>query len=323
MADALENAHSQGVLHRDIKPSNLLLDNQGTVWVTDFGLAKATAAEGDDLTHTGDIVGTLRYMAPERFGGQSDASADIYSLGLTLYELLVLAPAFDETDPKRLIHQVTHEEPPRPRKKDPAIPRDLETIVLKATEREPARRYATAQALSEDLERFLEDRPILARAISAGERLWRWCRRNKALAASSAVAAAGLVAVTVFAFLYALTQAKNAAVVARYNTALLAEQRETRAERDRASKLAADLAVALNETQKHESLLAAEKGHMLIDKGELAQGMLWLARALKRAPANAAARFDSHQPGCRRERSPGASRSFERRQLVARGGLQP
>jgi serine/threonine protein kinase len=185
VADALDYAHSQGVLHRDIKPSNLLLDNQGTVWVTDFGLAKATAADGDDLTHTGDIIGTLRYMAPERFRGQSDAGGDIYALGLTLYEMLVLRPAFDESDRQRLIHQVTHEEPPRPRKLNRAIPRDLETIVLKATERDPARRYRTPRELAEDLQRFVEDKPIRARQVSQTERLWRWCRRNPALAGAT------------------------------------------------------------------------------------------------------------------------------------------
>ena len=143
VADALEYAHGQGIVHRDIKPSNLLLDTQGTVWVTDFGLAKAST-EGAALTNTGDIVGTLRYMAPERFQGYSDARGDVYSLGLTLYELLVQWPAFDETDRNKLIHQVTHEEPPRPRKLNAAVPRDLETVVLKAIEREPGRRYQTA-----------------------------------------------------------------------------------------------------------------------------------------------------------------------------------
>jgi serine/threonine protein kinase/tetratricopeptide (TPR) repeat protein len=203
VADALDYAHGQGIFHRDIKPSNLLLDNQGTVWVTDFGLAKATA-EGDNLTHTGDILGTLRYMAPERFKGQSDARCDIYSLGLTLYELLVQRPAFDETDRNKLIHQVTHEEPIRPKKLNPAIPRDLETIVLKSIEREPGRRYPTARSLGEDLKRFVEDKPIRARQVSNGERLVRWCRRNKALAASIGGIAVllfiGFVASTVIAF---------------------------------------------------------------------------------------------------------------------------
>jgi hypothetical protein len=113
VARALDYAHGQGVLHRDIKPSNLLLDAQGTVWVADFGLAKA-AADGEDLTNQGDVLGTLRYMAPERFRGQADARSDLYALGLTIYVLLTLRPAFDQDDRDRLILQVTSELPPRP-----------------------------------------------------------------------------------------------------------------------------------------------------------------------------------------------------------------
>src|SRR5207302_1971793 len=158
VAQALAYAHGQGILHRDIKPSNLLLDTQGTVWITDFGLAKA--ADSDDLTHTGDIVGTLRYMGPERFQGQTDPRSDLYSLGLTLYELLTLRPAFAETDRNKLMHRILHDEPPRPRLLQAEIPHDLETIVLKAMAREPAHRYPTAIDLAEDLNRFLEDRPI-------------------------------------------------------------------------------------------------------------------------------------------------------------------
>jgi WD40 repeat protein/serine/threonine protein kinase/Tfp pilus assembly protein PilF len=176
VADALAYAHKQGVLHRDVKPSNLLLDLQGTVWVTDFGLAKADGA--DELTHTGDIVGTLRYMAPERFEGRSLPQSDVYSLGLTLYELLTLRPAFAETDRHLLIGQVMHGEPPRPRAVNPSLPRDLETIVLKAIAREPGQRYPTAGELADDLKRFLDDRPIRARRAGALERGWRWCRRN-------------------------------------------------------------------------------------------------------------------------------------------------
>ena len=144
VAEALAYAHQQGILHRDIKPSNLLLDTQGTVWVTDFGLAKAEGT--DELTSPGDIVGTLRYMAPERFQGQADPRSDVYSLGLTLYEMLTLRPAFEDTNRARLIERVTHEEPPRPRKLDARIPRDLETIVLKAIAKEPADRYPTARS---------------------------------------------------------------------------------------------------------------------------------------------------------------------------------
>jgi WD40 repeat protein/serine/threonine protein kinase len=179
VADALEYAHREGVIHRDIKPSNLLLDPDGRVWVTDFGLAKT---EGDALTNTGDVVGTVRYMAPERFRGWSDPRSDVYSLGLTLYEMLLLRPAFDAADRVKLIRQVTDEEPSRLRKADPSISRDLATVVERAIDKEPTRRYQTAAELAEDLRRFVEDRPIRARRVGGAERAWRWCRRNPALA---------------------------------------------------------------------------------------------------------------------------------------------
>jgi serine/threonine protein kinase len=177
VADALEHAHKQGIVHRDIKPSNLLLDTCGTVWVTDFGLAKAD--DEQHLTHTGDVLGTLRYMPPEAFAGRTDARSDMYALGLTLYELLAFRPAFGETDRPRLIHQVTTAEPPRLGKLNPQVPRDLVTIVHKAIDREPEQRYAAAGELAADLQRFLDDEPIQARRLSAAERLLRWARRNK------------------------------------------------------------------------------------------------------------------------------------------------
>ncbi len=180
VADALSYAHGQGTLHRDIKPSNLLLDTQGVVWVTDFGLAKAS--DSVDLTNTGDVVGTLRYMAPERFQGKADARSDVYALGLTLYELLTLRPAFDESERNRLFHQVLTVDPVRPRKLNPAVPRDLETIVLKATARVPGHRYHSAAEMADDLKRFTDDKPIRARPVGELERAWRRCRRNPAMA---------------------------------------------------------------------------------------------------------------------------------------------
>jgi serine/threonine-protein kinase len=195
VAEGLAHAHSLGILHRDIKPSNLLLDARGTVWVTDFGLAKA---EGTDaLTHTGDIVGTLRYMAPERFDGWSDPRSDVYSLGITLYELLTLQYLFQEPNRAKLIDRVMHDAPISPRKLDKKVPRDLETIILKAIAKEPAQRYVSAEQMAEDLRRFLADKPILARRSSPAEQAWRWCRRNPALAATSALAIGGLVAAIV------------------------------------------------------------------------------------------------------------------------------
>jgi serine/threonine protein kinase len=194
-AEGLAHAHGQGVLHRDIKPSNLLLDVQGTLWITDFGLAKAGA--GDKLTQTGDIVGTLRYMAPERFQNQADARSDVYALGVTLYELWTLRPAFDDANGMQLMERIAHEAPPRPRRLDPRIPRDLETIVLKAIDKEPARRYQSAEEMAEDLRRFLADEPIKARRLSAVERVVRWCRRRPAVAALLGVIALLLVVMTV------------------------------------------------------------------------------------------------------------------------------
>ncbi|HMC64981.1 MAG TPA: WD40 repeat domain-containing serine/threonine protein kinase, partial [Gemmataceae bacterium] len=202
IAEALAYAHNQGVFHRDIKPSNLLLDTRGTVWITDFGLAKSE--DSDDLTHPGDVVGTTRYMAPERFSGKADARSDLYSLGITLYELLTLRPAFPERHRAQVIERITYQDPPRPRRLEPHIPRDLETIVLKATDKEPARRYQTAAEIAADLRLFLADRPIQARRSHWPERLWRWCRRNPAVAFLTTSIAVLLMAITVVSVVSAI-----------------------------------------------------------------------------------------------------------------------
>ena len=183
-AEALAYAHGQGILHRDIKPSNLLLDSQGTLWITDFGLAKTE--DDADLTHSGELVGTLRYMAPERFKGKADVRSDVYALGVTLYEMLALRPPFTGGDRGALMGQIAHDSPLALSQLVPLLPRDLETIVQKAMAREPAARYATARELADDLRRFLENRPIRARRSSAAERLRRWCRRNPAVATLAA-----------------------------------------------------------------------------------------------------------------------------------------
>lgn len=185
VADALHYAHVEGVLHRDIKPANLLFDANGTVWVADFGLAKL--AETDDLTKTGDVVGTLKYMAPEQLAGKADARTDVYALGMTLYELLSLRPVHDGETYKDLFAQKQSANFPALRKLDPNIPRDLETIVHKALELEPSKRYASSKEILEDLQRFLDDRPVLARRATIPERAWRWCRRNRTLATMGAM----------------------------------------------------------------------------------------------------------------------------------------
>jgi eukaryotic-like serine/threonine-protein kinase len=201
-AEALAYAHARGIIHRDVKPSNLLLDERGTLWLTDFGLAMDQAQE--HLSCTSDMVGTLRYMAPERFHGACDARSDIYGLGLVLYELTTLAPAFGDSDRGRLLRQMVHAEPHRPRKLDRCIPRDLETIILKSMAKEPERRYQSCDALAADLQRFLADRPVAARRSRLPEIAWRWARRNPAVAllmtALVTILLAGILISSHFAF---------------------------------------------------------------------------------------------------------------------------
>lgn len=273
VAEALEYAHRRGVVHRDIKPSNLLLDTSGVVWITDFGLAKS---EGDALTHTGDIVGTLRYMAPERFTGQSDPRSDVFSLGATLYELLTLRPAFDSTERAQLMQQVMQSDPPRPRTIDPRIPRDLETIVLKAIDRAPAARFASAGQMAEDLRRFLSDQPIKARRTWIWERTWRWCRRNPAIA--------GSIALTLLAFFLGL-----GGVVWKWRDAERARQDE------RAARKAADESAE----EVRQGLVSLKEANALLDLGRvLVNGQRWddadaaFAKALQLRPDDVRASED-------------------------------
>jgi WD40 repeat protein/serine/threonine protein kinase len=235
-AEALAYAHGRGIIHRDIKPANLLLDSTGVLWVSDFGLVKT---QDPALTDTGDLVGTLRYMAPERFRGECDVRADVYALGLTLYELLVLRPAFDGQDRLHLVDQIGRQEPARLRTLDARIPRDLETIIMKAIEKDTRRRYPSAEALAGDLRRFLADEPIQARRTGPLERLGRWGRRNPLVASLSAaivlVAALGFAGVLAHA-----AQAENERNEAR----ALAKKLQTALEQLRRTTYAAEANLA-------------------------------------------------------------------------------
>lgn len=242
-AEALDYAHQHGVLHRDVKPANLLFDGE-SVWVADFGLAKLMNTDG--LTATGDILGTLQYVPPESLSGRADERSDVYGLGATLYELLTLEPPYSADSPALLVKQVADTDPPPPRALNRDIPHDLETIVLKAMAREPANRYASARELAEDLDAFLQDRPIKARRQTVVARVWRMCRRNPAVASltTTTIAALALAAVTGWLwFARAEERRKEAEQATR-------EARQAKADADRATAEARELSARLEANLK-------------------------------------------------------------------------
>jgi hypothetical protein len=239
LAGALEHAHRRGVVHRDVKPGNVLLSGgaDGGTWkLADFGLAKRLDAGGGEAkTRTGAFLGTPAYAAPEQARGQNrevGPLADVYSLGAVLYECLTGRPPFNDPDPVETLLQAATAEPVPPRLLQPKVPRDLETVCLKCLEKDPRKRYASAAELADDLGRFLEGRPVLARPVSRAERLWRLCKRNKVVSSLTALAASlvlagvvglavGLVVVsrardgTVFALGEAQREGKNARAAER------------------------------------------------------------------------------------------------------------
>lgn len=216
-AEALQHAHDYGVIHRDIKPSNLLLDAQGKLWITDFGLARTHVDAG--LTVTGDVLGTLRYMSPEQAAGNAsliDPRTDVYGLGATLYELLTLRPVFSGHDRAVLLQGILQDEPQPPRQIAAHAPVDLETIVLKALSKTREGRYATAQELADDLRRFLESKPTLARRPSLAARVGKWARRYRVwVTAAGAVAALAVLGLVVGSLLVLGEHARTRAALAR------------------------------------------------------------------------------------------------------------
>jgi WD40 repeat protein len=238
LARAMHAAHQAGILHRDLKPANVLLTGDGTPKITDFGLAKQLPGPGESAaggTASGAIVGTPSYMAPEQATARKEIgpAVDTYALGAILYELLTGRPPFRGETPLDTLQQVVSEEPVPPRRLQPKVPRDLETVCLKCLAKEPARRYAGAADLADDLRRFLDHRPVRARRAGAAERLWRLARRYPVAAALTAAATLSLVAGTLFS-LYFAVQAGHSAT--------RADQERQRAdqERQRADERTAD-----------------------------------------------------------------------------------
>jgi WD40 repeat protein len=291
LARTMHTAHAQGIIHRDLKPANVLLQRKPEMSasppgsglaafepkVTDFGLAKYLGQDRS-LTGTDVVMGTPSYMAPEQARGQSKdvgIAADVYALGSILYELLSGRPPFKGPTSSDTLLQVLHTDPVPLRQLQPGVPFDLEVICQKCLEKEPARRYASALELAEDLRRFRTGAPIQARPVGLAERAWRWGRHNPALAVAVSLAAVALLAVAVVAIIFALHAGRTADDLRDAQRQTLTALEDARTQRDLAGARLA------------ESLL--DRGLDLCSReGDIPAGLIWMGQALRAAPADAA-----------------------------------
>jgi WD40 repeat protein len=312
LAVAVQAAHAAGVLHRDLKPANVLLTADGSPKVTDFGLARRLD-DDSGRTRTGQVLGTPSYMAPEQAEGRVKAigpAADVYGLGAILYECLTGRPPFKGASVVETLDQVRLRDPVAVRQLQPSVPRDLETVCLKCLQKEPHRRYASAQELADDLGRFLNGEPVRARPVGPVGRLARWARRNPRLAGAVTVAVLALVLTAAGAVAFAVSENGHATVQQALNQDLreqrneaeskrrLAEANEKEADRLKfvAQQNERDATEKALEARTQAARLLLEQGANLAAQGEVTRGFLLVARALRAAPEGAedlrgAARF--------------------------------
>ncbi|MDB5388256.1 MAG: hypothetical protein JWM11_3902, partial [Planctomycetaceae bacterium] len=304
VAEALQYAHERGILHRDVKPSNLLLDRQEVCWLSDFGLAKFEL-EAADITESDDLIGTMKYMSPEALSGAIDERSDLYSLGLTMYELATLRPVLDAVDRGQLLEQVKDPRHLPLRRFAPEIPRDLETVILKAMAVDPNHRYQSAAELADDLERFLNHEPIKARPQSTWTKLRRWIER-KPLLAFLALGTISITMTSLFSFASLYFNARQTAFSARQ-------------ERDRADQLrteAEDAKSATEVSRKRAELLTIESQHRLIQvqrskaatrlqNGDDFESLAWTAETLRLLEEVSPSQLDNDAASLSRPDGPG------------------
>jgi WD40 repeat protein/Flp pilus assembly protein TadD len=291
VARAVHFAHQRGILHRDLKPANILLDRAGTPFVTDFGLAKRVQGEGE-ITQSGALMGTPSYMAPEQAAAKKGltTAVDVYALGAILYFCLTGKPPFQAASALDTVMEVLEKDPIRPRELAPDLDRDLETICLKCLDKEPARRYASAEAFADDLDRWQRGEPIEARPASRVERAFRWCRRNPT--AASLIAVAGLLALATLA-------AVGATVAALRINRALAEARQARQDAlearqladskakiaDDSRRLAQELADQRQREERRQAVqLCVNNGVQRMNEGDYLGALPWFTEALERDP---------------------------------------
>ncbi len=278
LARGVAEAHRVHTIHRDLKPGNILMAADGTPKIADFGLAKSVNSESG-LTATGSILGSPSYMAPEQAGGNSTRVgplADVYALGAILYELLVGRPPFRGATVMDTLEQVRSAEPVAPSQLIRGLPRDVEVIVSRCLQKDPARRYDSAQSLAEDLRRFQAGEPILARPVGRLERSWRWCRRHPSQAIATGAVAAALGAITFVSLLYAQSQHRFALMQTGATNRITALA--TGLERERVN-----LARSLKESNRRLAIQHAERGQRAFEKGHVGPGLLWTLEAWRSA----------------------------------------